>query len=109
MSIKGYGACELATINSQEEQEAATATISAKYMTTAWIGLTRLEDEDHWYWSDGSPVNYENWRSPSNQLDINTAGYGELNNDWKCVANGFGNYDHSYGRWNYYWGNMDCS
>ena len=86
---------ELATIHSQEEQEAATATISARYMADTWIGLTRLEDEDHWYWSDGSQVNYENWKDPSNPLDRTVAGDGELDNDWKCVANGFGNFDDS--------------
>ena len=88
----------LASINSQEEQEKATATISAKYMAETWIGLSRLMDRNYWYWSDGSPhtpLNYENWKDPSNPVGKTYAGNGELDDDWKCVANGFGDYDHS--------------
>ena len=87
----------LASINSQEEQDAATATISAKYMaeTETWIGLSRLQDKDFWYWSDGSSLLYENWKTPLNTIGNTYAGNGELDDDWKCVANGFGDYDHS--------------
>ncbi|XP_074840934.1 macrophage mannose receptor 1-like [Carettochelys insculpta] len=52
---------DLATIHSEEEQNVINKLDRAGHHNSYWMGLSALDPDGGFTWSDGSPVNYENW------------------------------------------------
>jgi hypothetical protein len=55
----------LASINSQEEDDFISTIVDPNDQgnITAYIGFTDVDVEGNWVWTDGSPVDYTNWRT----------------------------------------------
>ncbi|MDP6946329.1 MAG: lectin-like protein, partial [Myxococcota bacterium] len=64
---------DLISIHSQEQQEAIGEAAYANYNGHLWIGLNDRLEEGTFAWTDGSPVDYENW----NDNEPNDHGSGE--------------------------------
>lgn len=53
----------LATLTSQEENDFVYSYISQQGCESAYFGLSDSENEGHWEWCTGEPLNYTNWHS----------------------------------------------
>ena len=51
----------LASIGSQVENDAVAALVVSASVSAAWIGLTDVEEEDTFVWSDGAPLAFSSW------------------------------------------------
>ena len=51
----------LASIGSQVENDAVAALLRSASVSAAWIGLTDVEEEDTFVWSDGAPLAFSSW------------------------------------------------
>lgn len=61
----------LATITSEEEQEAILPLLDEIEFGFVWLGATDEESEGDWEWVTGEPFNYANWQEgePNNSSD----------------------------------------
>jgi len=64
---------DLLSIHSEEQQLAIGEAAYANYAGHLWIGINDLETEGTYAWTDGSPLDYENW----NDGEPNDWGAGE--------------------------------
>jgi len=60
---------DLASIHSYEENDF----ISGLIQTYSWIGLNDIEAESYFKWSDGTPLDYTNWRTDNPEPDNSTS------------------------------------
>ncbi|CAI9595026.1 unnamed protein product, partial [Staurois parvus] len=82
----------LLSINNKEEQAAVLSVIvQAAARKSAWIGLVKSDPDEGFQWSDGSPLNFENWDNgePNNHAGVELCGELRINyrllwNDLHC-------------------------
>ena len=79
---------DLLIINSAEENTFIADLLKAKGVKWGWIGLQRNTKDSTFYWIDGTPIEYDAWRS------------GEPNNDDGNENCAYIDVVASYGGWN---------
>jgi len=79
---------DLASIHSYEENNF----ISGLIQSTSWIGLNDIEAEAHYIWTDGTPLDYTDWRTVNNSTEPDDT------TSQNCVRI----YSDDYGGWNDY-------
>ncbi|XP_075778589.1 macrophage mannose receptor 1-like isoform X1 [Pelodiscus sinensis] len=60
---------DLVAIHSEEEQNVIKSLERDHYYIPYWMGLSALDPDGGYTWSDGSPVNYENWEDEESDYD----------------------------------------
>ena len=94
-------ACEevgghLAAITSEEEQSFICDIIKNSNQANMWIGGYYSEDDDEWYWVDGSDWDYTNWDDPQPDNYTGDEFYLRMKNRTKKYSN----WEAVDGKWN---------
>ncbi|KAG9476571.1 hypothetical protein GDO78_003227 [Eleutherodactylus coqui] len=80
---------DLASISDRDEHQALWTMLlhAGVYRTAFWVGLLKSNVDEGFEWSDGSPMNYENWAygEPNNYQELEHCG--EVNTDHRLSWN----------------------